>query len=136
MTAFGSRKVHVPLCARGVALFTWKQLIDSSLGASDYLAISRAFHTVMLSGVPRMSIAQSHLARRFITCVDTLYERRCKLILLADGQPNELFPNEKEAQGASQEEVFAFQRTVSRLIEMQSVLYLEQPHRSDHVETK
>ncbi len=131
MTAFGSRKVHVPVCARGVALFTWKQLIDSSLGASDYLAVSKAFHTIMLSGVPRMTVMQSHLARRFITFVDTLYERRCKLIMLADGPPESLFPTEKEAQGASQEEVFAFQRTVSRLVEMASVNYLQQPHRNE-----
>ena len=133
LEAFGSRKVHVPISVRGVCLFSWNELIASSLGASDYLAIARHFHTVMLRGVPRMSVADNTQARRFITFIDALYERRCKLILLADAPCEQLFPTEEEAQGAAQEEVFAFRRTVSRLVEMSSSAYLEQPHRGEHI---
>jgi predicted ATPase len=130
LTAFGSRKVHVPVCARGVCLFSWKELIQATHGASDFLAIAKSFHTVMLRDVPKMSVADSEQARRFITCVDALYERRCKLIMLAQVAREQLFPDESEAKGAAQEEVFAFRRTVSRLVEMGSVAYLQQPHRS------
>ncbi len=130
LTAFGSRKVHVPVCARGVCLFSWKELIQASHGASDFLAIAKEFHTVMLRDVPKMTVQDSMLARRFITFIDALYERRCKLILLADAPSDRLFPDESEAKGAAQEEVFAFKRTVSRLVEMSSVGYLQQPHRS------
>ncbi len=131
LVAFGSRKVHVATCARGVCLFSWKELIQASHGASDFLAIAKAFHTVMLRDVPKMSVAESEQARRFITFVDALYERRCKLILLAQVPREQLFPDESEAKGAAPEEVFAFRRTVSRLVEMGSVAYLQQPHRSE-----
>lgn len=114
------RRVPVPLQARGVARFAFAELCERPLGAADYLAIARHFHTVILAEVPKLTAVQRNEARRFMTLIDALYEHRCKLILSAAGPPAALYP--------AGEGSFEFQRTVSRLNEMQSQDYLALAH--------
>ena len=81
---------------------------------------------MFVSGVPRIGINESAVARRFIVLVDSLYEHRCKLVCSAQVGPDQLFPSESD--GAAQEEVFAFRRAASRLHEMQGARYLKLAH--------
>jgi cell division protein ZapE len=120
--AVGTRKVEVPAAAAGVARFSFADLCERPLGASDYLMLAREFHTVVLDRVPAMDATRRNEAKRFITLIDVFYERRVKLLVSADAPPQKLY-------GAAEgREAFEFDRTVSRLIEMQSDSYLMQPH--------
>ena len=76
-------------------------------GAADYLAIARAYHTVILVGIPRMGPENRNEAARFVTLIDALYEHKVKLIAAADAAPEELY--------AAGDGRFEFERTVSRL---------------------
>jgi cell division protein ZapE len=114
-----SRRLEVPKAARGVAWFDFEALCEQPLGAADYLALAERYHTVLLSGVPRLTPDKRNQARRFITLVDALYDRRVNLIIGAAAAPEELYP---AGDGA-----FEFQRTVSRLMEMQTRAYFESP---------
>jgi cell division protein ZapE len=114
-------EVHVPAQAMGVARFAFDDLCRHPLGASDYIAIARAYHTVFLEGIPKMGEAQRNEARRFITLIDVFYERRVKLIASAEAEPAELFVGDTGA------EAFEFARVVSRLAEMRSRDYLALP---------
>jgi cell division protein ZapE len=115
----GSRRLEVPKAACGVAWFDFEALCEQPLGAADYLALTERYHTLLLSGVPRLTPDKRNQARRFVTLVDALYDRRINLIIGAEAAPAELYP---EGDGA-----FEFQRTVSRLAEMQSRAYVESP---------
>ncbi len=115
------RELPVSLTARGVVRFTFAELCDAPLGPGDYLAIADAFHTLILSGIPVMNPEKRNEARRFMTLIDALYEHRVKLICSAEAEPDSLYP---EGSGA-----FEFQRTVSRLNEMQAADYLGEDHR-------
>ncbi|MFN9094938.1 MAG: AFG1/ZapE family ATPase, partial [Alphaproteobacteria bacterium] len=77
------REIEVPEAARGVARFDFNQLCGRPLGPADYLAIAEAFHTLVLDNIPRLGPENFDKARRFITCIDTLYEHRCKLVASA-----------------------------------------------------
>ncbi|MBK1697150.1 cell division protein ZapE [Rhodovibrio salinarum] len=114
------RRVEVPRCARGVARFGFDDLCAKALGAQDYLAIATHFHTVLLDDVPAMTGDQRNEARRFMTLIDALYEHRCNLLIAADAPPERLYQGEDGG--------FEFQRTVSRLMEMQSKDYIALPH--------
>lgn len=103
-----------------VARFSFEQLCGRPLGAEDYLALAGAFHTLFVTDVPQMGPADVNRARRFITLVDALYDRRVKLVCSAAAAPLELY----SAPATSGDEAFAFDRTVSRLVEMQSKEYL------------
>jgi cell division protein ZapE len=115
--AVGSRRLTVPRAARGVAWFDFEALCEQPLGAADYLALTERFHTVLLSGVPQLTPDKRNQARRFITLVDALYDRRINLVASAAAAPEALYP---AGDGA-----FEFQRTVSRLNEMRSRDYVE-----------
>jgi cell division protein ZapE len=117
--AVASRRLEVPKAARGVAWFDFEALCEQPLGAADYLALTERYHTVLLSGVPRLTPDKRNQARRLVTLVDALYDRRVNLIIGAAAAPEELYP---AGDGA-----FEFQRTVSRLMEMQSRAYFESP---------
>ncbi|WP_374449145.1 AFG1/ZapE family ATPase, partial [Stella sp.] len=91
------------------------------LGPADYLAIADAFDAVILSGVPKMGRDQRDVAKRFVTLIDALYDRRVRFLCSAEAEPGQLYP---AGDGA-----FEFQRTASRLEEMQSADYLETAER-------
>ncbi len=108
------RNVRVPRAAGGAARFTFAELCRKPLGARDYLAITRHFHTIFIDHVPVMNHAQRNEAKRFILLVDTLYDSRTRLFLSAEAEPDALYA------GVSGTEAFEFERTASRLIEMRS----------------
>lgn len=119
LTAQG-RTVEVPAAARGTARFTFDDLCGRPLGAADYLAIAREFHTVILSGIPAMGPSRRDQAARFCTLIDALYEHRVKLVCSAEAEPKDLYPEGDQS--------FEFQRTASRLIEMQTREYKTLEH--------
>ncbi len=116
----GGRTLHVPKSLKGVAVFSFKRLCGGARGAADYLAIARRFHTVILVGIPVLAAEMRNEAARFVTLIDALYEHRVKLLAAADAEPADLYP--------AGDGRFEFQRTVSRLEEMQSADYLEEGH--------
>lgn len=107
--------------AGGVVWFDFHALCAGPRSYADYVDLAKRFHTLIVSGVPRMSARQSDAARRFTWLVDVLYDERVKLVLSAEAPPEELFT---EGQNAAD-----FQRTVSRLHEMQSAEYRRLPVR-------
>ncbi|XP_020241300.1 lactation elevated protein 1 isoform X2 [Asparagus officinalis] len=159
------RVLDVPESCNGVARFDFEYLCGRPVGAADYIAISRNYHTVFISNIPVMSMRIRDKARRFITLVDELYNHHCCLVCLAASSIDDLFQGTDEgtlfdlesfqfeteaesgklrrdvlATGSSgsgpspaeivsllsgQEEMFAFKRAVSRLIEMQTPLHME-----------
>lgn len=116
----GGRMMHVPKSLKGVAVFSFKRLCAEARGASDYLAVARNYHTVIVVGIPRLSREQRNEAARFVTLIDALYENKVKLIATADADPSNLY---EEGDGR-----FEFERTESRLMEMQSAEYLALGH--------
>ncbi len=110
------RKVEVPQAAMGVARFTFADLCARPLGATDYLRVARAYHTVLIDGIPVLSPRQRNEARRFINLIDTFYDSGVRLIASADAEPHALY---EQGDG-----VDLFARTASRLIEMRSEAYL------------
>lgn len=121
------RKIFVPRCAESssVAWFDFKDLCDKALGAADYLAIGTAFHTVFIANIPKLTMQERDQVRRLITCIDSFYERHTKVLCTADLDPINLFQvSEEEKKTSIADEIFAWDRTVSRLMEMQSAKYL------------
>jgi cell division protein ZapE len=116
----GGRLLHVPKSLKGVAVFSFKRLCGEARGAADYLAIARRYHSVILVGIPVMGPESRNEAARFVTLVDALYEHKVKLLAAADAAPEALY---EKGDGA-----FEFERTASRLIEMQSRGYLAAGH--------
>jgi len=107
--------------AGGAVWFDFATLCGGPRSQLDYLEIATRFHTVVVSGVPRMSAAMSSEARRFTWMVDVFYDQKVKLLLSAECPPEALY-----TEGAMAAE---FHRTVSRLVEMQTREYLEAPRR-------
>ena len=116
------REVTVPEAAAGVARFTFADLCAQPLGASDYMAVARSFHTVILADIPIMSAETRNEAKRFITLIDILYERHVKLLMSAEAEVIALYVAERGHEAAE------FARTASRLIEMRGAEYLALPH--------
>ena len=116
----GGRILPVPKSLKGVAVFSFKKLCGEARGASDYLSIARRYHTVFMVGIPRLGPENRNEAARFVTLIDALYEHKVKLIATADADPVQLY---ESGDGA-----FEFERTASRLIEMQSTDYMAQGH--------
>jgi cell division protein ZapE len=111
------RQVVVSRAAKNVAWFTFDELCARPLGAADYIAIAERFHTVILAGIPALGPERYNEAKRFNTLIDALYEARVNLVASAEVPPGDLYPGG--------EGNFEFQRTVSRLMEMQSAEYIE-----------
>jgi cell division protein ZapE len=116
------RRIPYEACTDETIWFRFDAICDGPRSQSDYVEIARDFHTVAVSDVPRMDATQDNQARRFIALVDEFYDRGVKLLLAAHAPPDELYAGERLQ--------FEFQRTRSRLAEMQTKDYLARPHRS------
>ncbi len=114
------RSLAVKQAAGGVARLSFDDLCIEARGAADYLALAAHFHTVLIDNIPKLEPQKKNEAVRFVTLIDALYEAKVKLIASADGDPQVLYPTGDEA--------FEFERTVSRLMEMQSRDYLALAH--------
>ncbi|MBV7266947.1 cell division protein ZapE [Erythrobacter ani] len=119
-----NRSVHVPKSLKGVGVFSFKRLCAEARGAPDYLAIAQAFHTVIIVGIPIMGPDKRNEAARFVTLIDALYEHRVKLFATAAAQPDELY--------VAGDGSFEFERTASRLNEMQSDAYMALGHGAEY----
>ncbi len=115
------RRIPVERAADGVAWFDFAALCEGARGTDDYIEIARLFHTVLISGMPRLDWQREDAARRFIALVDEFYERRVKLLIAAAVPMTKLYAGERLD--------FEFARTLSRLQEMQSHDYLAEAHR-------
>lgn len=116
------RTLHVPCSAHGVARFSFADLCEKPLGASDYLRLAHDYHTILVDHIPVMDFSQRNAAKRFITLIDTLYDNAVKLMASADANPISLYLADEG------NEAMEFKRTSSRLIEMSSESYLALPH--------
>lgn len=117
---FNGRSFHARRRGDGVIWFDFRELCDKPRGSADFIEIARAFNTVMLSNMPQLREEDANAARRFITLVDEFYDRNVKLLISAEKPIDELYTGRKLS--------FEFQRTASRLTEMQSHDYLARPH--------
>jgi len=111
--------VTVPQAAGGLARFSFADLCEKPLGASDYRAIADRYHTVFVTDVPALSPEKRNETKRFITLIDVLYDTHVRLIVSAAAEPDHLFTGDEGT------EAFEFQRTASRLVEMRSAGYVE-----------
>jgi cell division protein ZapE len=116
------RDVRARLCAKGIAWFDFADICDGPRSQNDYIELARWYPTVIVSGIPQLDGELENQARRFIALVDEFYDRRVKLIVSAAVAVDSLYSGERLS--------FEFDRTVSRLIEMQSTDYLAAPHLS------
>ncbi|BDA86811.1 cell division protein ZapE [Aureimonas sp. SA4125] len=112
------RTVRVPAAGNGAARFDFGDLLKRPLGAQDYLALAKRFHTLVIDRVPVMAEAERNEAKRFITLIDTLYDCGRRVVLSAEAPIDEIY------RGQTGTEAFEFARTVSRLTEMRSADYL------------
>ncbi len=118
--AVKGRQVAVPLSAGKAARFGFADLCDAPLAARDYLAIAEKYDTIFIDHVPVIDQTRRNAAKRFILLVDTLYDRHMRVVISAAASPDGLY-----AGAAGVTEAFEFDRTVSRLMEMQSAEWLD-----------
>jgi cell division protein ZapE len=110
------REIRVPLAAMGAARFGFADLCEKPLGSRDFVRIAHQFDSIIIDGVPQMDRTKSDAAKRFILLIDNLYDRGVKL--------GASFAVPLEQLGKDDKTAFEFQRTISRLDEMQSEEYL------------
>ncbi len=103
--------------ANGVARFTFQQLCEQPHGAEDYLTIAEKYHTVFVEGIPRMGYDRNNETKRLMTLVDVLYDARRRVFFTAETAPEKIYHDSKYE--------YEFERTISRLKEMQSSSYFE-----------
>jgi len=150
----------IPQVVGCVAVFSFAGLCEQAMGAADYIALCKAFHTIAVDGLPIVTPKSKSAAYRFVTLIDVAYEHQCRMLIAAEGPPHKVFgrvygivegkklvkdgaissvlrkTEDGEASihrsNVSEEEIvidenlgFVKERTVSRLIEMQSSEYLE-----------
>src|SRR6266699_2395309 len=108
--------------ADGVARFSFADICEKPLAASDYLRLAHDYHTIMIDRIPVMDYADRNAAKRFIALIDTLYDNAVKLMASAEADPLSLYV------ATDGDEANEFKRTASRLIEMSSESYLALPH--------
>lgn len=114
------RNIETVRRGNGVIWFDFRTLCGGPRSQNDYLEISRGYHTVLLSQIPKMTVHQASEARRFTWLVDVFYDNKVKLIATADCEADALYTEGTQAS--------EFKRTISRLTEMNSQEYLAQPH--------
>ncbi|KAM6960760.1 AFG1-like ATPase [Aplochiton taeniatus] len=137
------RKLPLRKTCGTVADCTFEELCDRPVGASDYLEICRLFDTLFIRNIPLLTLNKKTQARRFITLIDALYEHKVRVVILADLSLDSIFVHDVVSEDethilmddlglkrdsalaifSGEEEVFAFQRTLSRLTEMQTEEY-------------
>jgi cell division protein ZapE len=118
--AVQGRILRLSRTAKGVARATFAELCGQPLGPADFLALARAFHTLVLDDVPELTAERRNEVRRFVTLIDALYEHRTKLVCSAAAPPDSLH--------LAGDHAAEFRRTASRLHEMQSAAYLAAQH--------
>src|SRR3954471_14151410 len=116
------RVLHVPCSAQAVARFSFADLCEKPLAASDYLRLAHDYHTILVDRIPVMASEQRNAAKRFISLIDTLYDNAVKLMASAEADPVALY---RATEGVEANEC---KRTSSRLVEMSSESYLGLPH--------
>ena len=114
-----SRVLHVPKAAKDIGRFAFSDLCEKPLGASDYLAIAKQFHTIFLDHVPYLGASKRNETKRFIILIDTFYDHSVRLFISAADLPEKLLTHKQGIEG------FEFDRTASRLFEMRSEDYLQ-----------
>lgn len=117
------RLIRARYLSEGIAWFDFVELCDGPRSQNDYIELAREYHSVILSNVPGLGLAADDQARRFVNLVDEFYDRQVKLVISAERPLAEIYSTGKLD--------FEFQRTVSRLLEMQSHEYLARPHRPE-----
>lgn len=119
------RRIIVPKASmeHGIARYTFHALCRVPMGAADYLTLGQTFHTIFVEDIPILQLHEINPVRRFIVFVDVMYESRVKLIMNAQAEPKDLF--RVDLDNPYIDEVFAFDRTRSRLEEMASTDYLK-----------
>jgi cell division protein ZapE len=115
-----SRRIRTRCCAKGIAWFEFTDICDGPRSQDDYIEIARWYPTVIVSAIPQLDHDLENQTRRFISLVDEFYDRRVKLIVSAATDVHSLYTGNRLAA--------EFERTISRLIEMQSTHYLAAPH--------
>ncbi|MBX3596486.1 MAG: AFG1 family ATPase [Rhizobiaceae bacterium] len=115
-----TRKIEIPVAAGRSARFSFADLCEKPLAAREYMAITDQYDTIFVDNVPLLDPTLRNATKRFILLIDTLYDRKARLVLSAEVSPDKLY-----AGRAGTTEAFEFDRTVSRLIEMQSREWLE-----------
>ena len=116
------RQIQIPEAAEGVAMIDFYELCEKALGPKDFLEIAHCFHTLILKNIPQLGPEKRDVAKRFVILIDALYEARVNFICSAEVPPNLLY--------TKGDGTFEFQRTVSRLIEMQTTDYQAMEHAS------
>ena len=114
------RALHALNTAPGMAWFSFAELCDGPRSQNDYIELSRRCNMVFISDVPRFGGLDENAARRFITLIDELYDRRVKIVVSAAAPPAGLYGGDRLQ--------FEFERTASRLMEMQTEHYFAEPH--------
>lgn len=110
------REIPVHETAYGVARFSFSQLCEQPMGAEDFLAIANRYSTILLEGIPKMGYDRRNEIVRLMKLIDALYEARCHIVISADSEIDKLYHGRDHA--------FEFERTMSRLKEMQSENYV------------
>ncbi|MCA1454844.1 AFG1 family ATPase [Bradyrhizobium sp. BRP22] len=116
------RILRVPCSSHGVARFSFAEICETPLAASDYLRLAHDYHTILIDRIPVMDLPDRNAAKRFISLIDTLYDNAVKLMASAEANPVSLYLANEGV------EANEFRRTSSRLIEMSSASYLALPH--------
>jgi len=114
------REIEFQVCAEDTIWFSFAELCKTTRSQNDYLELAKLFNTLIVSEIEVMSSMQDDVARRFVLLIDVMYDHRVKLICTAAARPEKLYLGKRLA--------FEFERTSSRLIEMQSQQYLTQAH--------
>lgn len=112
-----SRKIEVGQAVSGIARFTFAELCERPRAANDYLAIADRYHTVFIEKIPKLGYDRRNEVKRFMTLIDTLYDKHINVVITAAAAPEALY--------TGQDYEFEFERTISRLQEMQGKAYIE-----------
>ena len=120
MLDINGREIRARFCAKSIAGFDFEDICDGPRSQNDYIEIARWYPTVIVSGIPELDGSLENQARRFIALVDEFYDRRVKLIVSAAHEAGRLYTGSRLQ--------FEFERTISRLTEMQTTQYLHAPH--------